>query len=82
MFVGAVLETYDQLLGQMLKQLPTPAPKTDESNGLPASVAPGDNVRTELTYILKKVQELRKHRYQEQEKLLLQLRALKHIQVE
>nr|XP_040028536.1 interferon gamma 1 [Gasterosteus aculeatus aculeatus] len=81
-FVGAVLETYDQLLGQMLKQLPTPAPKTDESNALPASVAPGDNVRTELTYILKKVQELRKHRYQEQEKLLLQLRALKHIQMD
>uniref|UniRef100_A0A8C3G8C8 Interferon gamma n=1 Tax=Cyclopterus lumpus TaxID=8103 RepID=A0A8C3G8C8_CYCLU len=69
-FMGGVLETYEKLIGQMLKQLPTPTPQTAGSN------------ETQLSYILKKVQELRKHRYQEQEKLLQELRDLKHIQMD
>ncbi|XP_034382228.1 interferon gamma-like isoform X1 [Cyclopterus lumpus] len=89
-FMGGVLETYEKLIGQMLKQLPTPTPQTAGSNELPGSAAiadggevgAGEDVRTQLSYILKKVQELRKHRYQEQEKLLQELRDLKHIQMD
>ncbi|KAM8909417.1 interferon gamma [Spinachia spinachia] len=80
--MSGVLETYEKLLVQMLKQLPTPTPQAAESNKLPASVAPGDDVRMELNYILKKVLELRKHRYHKQEQLLLQLRALRHIEMD
>ncbi|XP_031715081.1 interferon gamma-like [Anarrhichthys ocellatus] len=89
-FMGGVLEIYEKLLGQMLKDLPTPTPQTAGSNEIPAAavtasggeVGMGEDVRTELSYILNKVQELRKHRYQEQEKLLHELRALKHIQMD
>ncbi|KAK9525962.1 hypothetical protein VZT92_016627 [Zoarces viviparus] len=89
-FMGGVLETYEKLLGQMLKELPTPTPQTAGSNKIPAAavtsrggeVGAGEDVRTELSYILKMVQELKKHRYQEQEKLLQELRALKHIQMD
>ncbi|XP_037317291.1 interferon gamma-like [Pungitius pungitius] len=79
-FMGGVLETYEELLGQMLKQLPPPTPRAAESNERPAAADPGDDARAELTYILDKVQKLRKHRYREQEKFLLRLSALKHIQ--
>jgi len=77
--MGGVLETYEKLIGQMLQQLPAhPTPQAAESNELPA----GGDVRAELSYVLKKVQELRKHRYREQEALLQELRALRHLQVE
>ncbi|XP_056280621.1 interferon gamma-like [Pseudoliparis swirei] len=79
LFMGGVLETYEKLIGQMLQQLPAhPTPQAAESNELPA----GGDVRAELSYVLKKVQELRKHRYREQEALLQELRALRHLQID
>lgn len=84
--MGGVLETYEKLLGQMLNQLPTASPQTAGNNDAPAvttaATTAGEDVRMELNYILKKVTDLRKRRYQEQEKLLQGLKALKNIQVE
>lgn len=92
-----ILETYDKLIGQMLKQLPSPSPQTAETKEQPGSTATitpaagaagnaeagaGGNVREELTYLLKMVQELKRHCYQEQEKFLRGLQGLRHIQVE
>lgn len=94
-FMGGVLESYEKLLGHMLKQLPTPSPQIAVSNAqpgsaiTPASSSPnnaglvaGRDVRSELNYILKKVQELKKRRYHEQEKLLQGLQTLRDIKVE
>lgn len=81
MFLGAVLETYEKLIDQMLQQLPTPSPR-DASAASVEESGTSRNVRTELTYVLNKVKELRTHRYQEEKKLLQGLHALKHIQVE
>lgn len=94
-FMGGVLESYEKLLGHMLKQLPTPSPQITGSNAQPGSAItaassstnnsgslPGTDVRSELNYILKKVQELKKHRYHEQEKLLQGLETLRDIKVE
>lgn len=93
--MGGVLESYEKLLGHMLKQLPTPSPQIAVSNAqpgsaiTPASSSPnnaglvaGRDVRSELNYILKKVQELKKRRYHEQEKLLQGLQTLRDIKVE
>lgn len=94
--MGGVLETYEKLIGQMLKELPTPSPHTAGSSneGLASAITAGPgttsdtrseeggDVKMELNYILKKVQDLKRHKYQEQDKLLQRLQALKHIQVE
>ncbi|XP_040005620.1 interferon gamma-like [Xiphias gladius] len=93
-FMGGVLETYEKLIGHMLNELPTPSPETAGSQGGPAAAIPaapgtasddgsqaGRTVREDLNYILKKVQELRRHHYQEQDKLLQELRTLGHIQM-
>lgn len=93
--MGGVLETYEKLIGHMLNELPTPSPETAGSQGGPAAAIPaapgtasddgsqaGRTVREDLNYILKKVQELRRHHYQEQDKLLKELQTLGHIQVE
>uniref|UniRef100_A0A3Q3BMR8 Uncharacterized LOC102303515 n=1 Tax=Haplochromis burtoni TaxID=8153 RepID=A0A3Q3BMR8_HAPBU len=93
-FMGGVLESYEKLLGHMLKQLPTPSPQIAVSNAqpgsaiTPASSSPnnaglvaGRDVRSELNYILKKVQELKKRRYHEQEKLLQGLQTLRDIKM-
>lgn len=91
--MGSVLETYEKLLSHMLKQLPTPSPQTTVSRDRPASVtaAPGSasvagseaggDVRQGLSDILEMVQKLRKHNYQDLEKLLQGLHSLRHIQV-
>lgn len=94
-FMGGVLEAYEKLLGEMLKQLPTPSPQVAGNNQLPASavtpaagtasngeVAAGGDLRKQLSYLLKKVTDLRKHRYNEQEKVLQGLRDLKDIQMD
>ncbi|XP_031152838.1 interferon gamma-like [Sander lucioperca] len=85
-FMGGVLETYEKLIGQMLKQQPTPTPQTDGTNKRLASATAGtgsdDSVRTGLNYILERVQELKKHHYHEQEKLLQELNSLQHIKLD
>nr|AFM31242.1 interferon gamma [Epinephelus coioides] len=86
-FMGGVLEAYEKLLGEMLK--PTPSPQVTGNNQLPASagtasngeVAAGGDLRKQLSYLLKKVTDLRKHRYNEREKVLQGLRDLKDIQM-
>ncbi|XP_063316862.1 interferon gamma-like [Pelmatolapia mariae] len=93
-FMGGVLESYEKLLGHMLKQLPTPSPQITGSNAQPGSaITPassstnnagsvaGRDVRSELNYILKKVQELKKRRYHEEEKLLQGLQTLRDIKM-
>ncbi|XP_070710108.1 interferon gamma-like [Pempheris klunzingeri] len=86
-FMGAVLETYEKLIGQMLKNLPTASPQTVGSTDRPgtAGVAEGEtvkDVRTELSYVLKRVQDLRRQDYQEEEKVLQGLLSLKHIKMD
>ncbi|XP_041819812.1 interferon gamma-like [Chelmon rostratus] len=94
-FMGGVLDKYEKLIDQMLKQLPTQSPQTARSNEDPASaVIPtagtaggaktgaGGNVRRGLEDILDMVQKLRKRYYQEQEKLLQGLQSLNDIQID
>ncbi|XP_035468649.2 interferon gamma [Scophthalmus maximus] len=89
LFMVGVLETYEKLIGQMLTHLPTPNPPTTGIHvrlgaATAAATAPGagGEVGKELNFILKKVQELRKHRYQEQSELLQGLEALGKIQMD
>ncbi|XP_029350896.1 interferon gamma [Echeneis naucrates] len=80
LFLGGVFEVYEKLFERMLQELPTPGPETATAGG--AGPETGNNVRSQLTYILEKVQELRKHNYQQQNKLLQRLHELKHIQMD
>ncbi|XP_026217169.1 interferon gamma-like [Anabas testudineus] len=93
-FMGGVLETYEKLLSKMLEELPTPSPQTTGSKDRPASdVIPapgtangarseaGGDVRKGLSDILEMVQKLRKHNYQDLEKLMQGLHSLKHVQM-
>nr|QEL53695.1 interferon gamma [Trachinotus ovatus] len=85
LILGGVLEAYEKLLDQMLKELPSPGTQTATAAPIPADKAGlevGEDVRTQLTYILEKVQDLRKHHYQEQDNILQKLHALKHIQMD
>lgn len=82
LFMGGVLEMYDKLIEHMLGQLPTPSPETAVSGGTKGAdsdhAAP---VRKHLSYLLKKVKELRRHHYQEQNEVLHDLHKLEKIQV-
>ncbi|KAM9334901.1 interferon gamma [Symphorus nematophorus] len=95
LFMGGVLETYEKLIGHMLRGLPTPSPPAAKSSDRPASaITPGagtageaevgaaGNVRENLIYILDKIKELKTKRYHEQARLLQGLAALKHIQMD
>ncbi|XP_032360997.1 interferon gamma [Etheostoma spectabile] len=87
--MGGILDTYEKLIGQMLKQQPTPAPQTAGSNErltpanppAGAGTASDGSVRWGLNYILQRVQALRKNYYQEQKTLLQKLKALDEIQL-
>nr|ADP55200.1 interferon gamma [Hippoglossus hippoglossus]ADP55201.1 interferon gamma [Hippoglossus hippoglossus] len=87
-FMGGVLETYEKLFGQMLEQRPNLTPPTAggrEGLDSAANAVPGagdDEVRTDLMYILGKIQDLRRHRYQEQSKLLQRLHDLGKVQMD
>ncbi|XP_049616482.1 interferon gamma 1 isoform X2 [Syngnathus scovelli] len=72
MLMSAVLQAYEELLGHMLKQ-PPPGP--------PASTS-GDDPRVGLNYLLKCVRDLRKYRFQEQDKVLSGLSELRHLQMD
>lgn len=82
LFMGGVLEMYDKLIERMLGQLPTPSPETTVSGGTSGAeserAAP---VRKHLSYLLKKVKDLRKHHYQEQNEILHDLQKLNKTQV-
>ncbi|KAM9846084.1 interferon gamma [Aulostomus maculatus] len=84
-FMVGVLEAYEKLLGTMLQQQPTPSPQAAAAGAIGSSDitaeprASGD-VRTDLSYILKMVKELKTHHYLKQRRLLKGLRDLDHIQ--
>uniref|UniRef100_A0A3B3DYS8 Interferon gamma n=1 Tax=Oryzias melastigma TaxID=30732 RepID=A0A3B3DYS8_ORYME len=85
-FMHGVLETYEELIGRMLSQLPTATPPLASSGTTSNHDSGGGaqvkaDVRSKLTYVLGKIQYLKRHRYQEQEKLLLSLQSLKSIQM-
>lgn len=93
LYLGAVLETYENLINHMLKQLPTPSPQTATAvNGAPnngaAAVAaskgsePNENIKKMLNTILKNIQDLKSHRYREQGELLKELQDVQNIKVE
>ncbi|XP_061817480.1 interferon gamma-like [Nerophis lumbriciformis] len=65
--LSAALQTYEELIQRMLKELPG-----DESA----------DVRADLSYVLERVQHLRRFRFQEQDKLLEGLHTFQHIQVD
>ncbi|XP_068995495.1 interferon gamma 1 [Embiotoca jacksoni] len=77
MVMSGILDSYEKLIGHMLKQLPTPSPQMTAGG----SEAGGD-IKTSLNYILNKIQLLKDNNYQEQNKVLLQLHAFKHIQMD
>ena len=76
-----VLETYETLISKMLKELPTPLPDTTGSKGGVGEGGAGEDVRTELNYILQKVLELKKNQYKEHDNLLSSLMKLISIKV-
>lgn len=78
------METYEQLIDQMLQQLPeqvAPTSTETKASADASASASADNVRTDLNFILTKIQRLRRDRYQEQTKLLQGLQNLKKINV-
>ncbi|KAK1906137.1 Interferon gamma [Dissostichus eleginoides] len=75
-FMRGVLETYETLINQMLKELPTPLPQTTGSKGGVGEGGAGEDVRTELNYILKMVLKLKTSHYKEQDNLLSSLNKL------
>ena len=77
-YMSAVLQTYDQLLKQMLRQLPVATPTAAE--GTAAATVTAD-LRTQLSYILKKITDLRTQYYRKHEELLKKLQPLRHVQV-
>uniref|UniRef100_A0A3Q4AT56 Interferon gamma n=1 Tax=Mola mola TaxID=94237 RepID=A0A3Q4AT56_MOLML len=89
-YMSSVLDMYEKMFGHMLKQLPTPSPKLAASTGRQAAAgsasdAPtgaGEDVRKQLTYILKKVQDLKRHHYQKQDQFLQKLYSVRHIQID
>ncbi|XP_051807572.1 interferon gamma-like [Acanthochromis polyacanthus] len=84
-FMSGVLETYEKLFGQMLNQLPTSTPPTADSTppstGTRTRLQPGQSVRSNLNYVLGMIKEIKKGYFQEEEKLLDELRDLRHIQI-
>lgn len=82
LFMGGVLEMYNELINRMLGKLPTPSPETAVSGGTKgADASEAASVRKHLSYLLKKVKELQKHHYQEQKQILHDLQKLDEIQV-
>ncbi|MEQ2178781.1 hypothetical protein GOODEAATRI_017643 [Goodea atripinnis] len=85
LFMGGVLEAYEKLFGHMLRQLPTPSPhlaiSKDKAGTSTARPSASGDVRSNLKKVLEKIEELKRHRYQEQVKLLQGLQNLKHIEV-
>lgn len=82
LFMGGVLQMYDKLIERMLGQLPTPSPDTTVSGGTKGAFSDdAAPVKKNLTYLLKKVKELRKHHYQEQNEILHDLQKLDEVKV-
>uniref|UniRef100_A0A3Q3W7L6 Interferon gamma n=1 Tax=Mola mola TaxID=94237 RepID=A0A3Q3W7L6_MOLML len=75
-YMSSVLDMYEKMFGHMLKQLPTPSSASDAPTGA------GEDVRKQLTYILKKVQDLKRHHYQKQDQFLQKLYSVRHIQID
>ncbi|XP_061770417.1 interferon gamma-like isoform X2 [Nerophis ophidion] len=67
LLLSAALQTYEELVQHMLKELPG-----EESV----------DVRADLSYILERVQHLRRFRFQEQDKLLDGLHTFRHVMVD
>uniref|UniRef100_A0A673A1J8 Interferon gamma-like n=1 Tax=Sphaeramia orbicularis TaxID=375764 RepID=A0A673A1J8_9TELE len=57
-YIGGVLEKYEELIGHMLSELPTPRPQT----------ATDQQHLTSLKYLLSKIKELKRHHYEEEGK--------------
>ncbi|XP_034019352.1 interferon gamma-like [Thalassophryne amazonica] len=91
-FVSSVLETYENMIGQMLNQLSNTSSGTGEIKEGHASTitmaTAGDGgrakaeIREELNYILKKVQDLRILHYQQQKTLLQELQDVRQIKMD
>ncbi|KAM8883208.1 interferon gamma [Synchiropus picturatus] len=92
LLLGGIMETYEELITQMIKQLPTTGPKTEDHSTPPPSSVPVpqaqvaksdiDNIRGQLHYILTKIQDLRKNVFAEQDKILHKVYTIKPIQMD
>lgn len=80
-YMSAILQTYDKILNQMLKQLPTPSPTTAQTSGDKGAAADTTKLRTQLNYILEKITTLRRLHYNKPEQLLKKLQPLTEVQV-
>lgn len=79
-YMSAILQTYDKILNQMLKQLPTPGPTTAQSSGDKGAAGTAE-LRSQLNYILKKITILRTQHYNKPEQLLKKLQPVREVQV-
>lgn len=80
-YMSAILQTYDKILNQMLKQLPTPGPTTAQTPGEKGAAAGTAELKSQLKYILKKITNLRTQRYNKSDQLLTKLQPLREVQV-
>lgn len=80
-YMSSVLEMYEKLIGSMLSAQPTPSPAVGGA-GDAAGGRPNGDVRTQLSSLLKKVQNLRRQYYQEEDRFRERLTAVREIQVE
>lgn len=80
-YMGAILQTYEEILNQMLKQLPTPSSTTAQTSGETGDTAGTAELRSQLNYILKKITNLRVQHYNKPEQLLKKLQPLREVQV-
>ncbi|CAJ1054643.1 interferon gamma 1 [Xyrichtys novacula] len=88
-YMAGVLETYEKLLGHMMKQPHTSSPVTaggdvqqNAGTAVGAETELKKDIRKKLESIVTKVKDLREHQFQEQEKLLHRLQSLRHIKMD
>ncbi|XP_077450240.1 interferon gamma isoform X2 [Stigmatopora argus] len=76
----AVLQTYEEMLARMIHRVPANTPTVAPATRDQAVSSP--DTRSLLNYLLKRVQDLRKYRYQAAEQLLHDLDKIRCVQVD
>ncbi|XP_077565346.1 interferon gamma isoform X1 [Stigmatopora nigra] len=81
--MSALLQTYEELLGRMIRRAPAPTPTVAPAAPVSRDRAlPSADTRSQLNYLLKRVRNLRKYRYRAAEPLLRGLDQIRCVQVD